>query len=111
MKQLKLYKEALRLLRDSEVSSHLVQFRIKHFSYGFLHFSGLCKLMEFLIYENFLNDNMIDIFKSQSEDILGKELNWQSFWFTPLHIDKELAKQERVEHLEKLIEYYDSKGW
>ena len=110
MTQLVLYKEALRLLRDSE-ASHLGQFRIKHLNYGVYHFNGLCGLLTFICDENSIDDVALDIFKLHSEDITGRELNWKLFWFTTVDTNAVLAKQERIEHLEKIIDYYESKGW
>lgn len=112
MTQLELYKEALRILKDSEIPSAWPSFRAEIHNYGIFYFSGLCELLDRINYENGRDMDAYDmLFKSQSEDILGRELDEFTFWFTKIKTNAHLAKQERIEHLEKLIDYYESKGW
>lgn len=108
MTQLELYKEALRILKDSKLQQR-PPLRIKEFNHGVFYFSGLCELLDRINYENGRDMSASDmLFKAQSEKVLGRELDEDTFWFTLIEDDTKLAKQERIEHLEKLIKLYEN---
>lgn len=107
MTQLELYKEALRILKDSKLWQS-PSLRTKDFNHGAFYFSGLCELLDRINFDNGRDvDSSAMRFKAQSENVLGRELDEYTYWFTDIKTDENLAKSERVEHLENLIKLYE----
>src|SRR5699024_10375362 len=102
MKQVEIYKKALRLLEKARVSTARRGF--VYWTAETFHFAGLCKLIDDI---SSSSDGVKVRFKRDSETVLGKELDEDDLWFTDIDEDEPKARQERIEHLKKLIELHE----
>lgn len=102
MKQVEIYKKALRVLKKAEVSTARRGF--VYWTAETFHFAGLCKLIDDI---SSSSDGVKVRFKRDSETVLGKELDEDDLWFTDIDEDEPKARQERIEHLKKLIELHE----
>ena len=101
MKQIEIYKKALRVLKKAKVSTSRRGY--VYWTAETFHFAGLCKLIDDL---SLSSDEVNVRFKRDSELVLGRELDEDDLWFTDMEDDEPKARQERLEHLEKLIKLY-----
>lgn len=102
MKQIEIYKKALRVLKKAEVSTSRGGYT--YWTFETFLFVGLCRL----IYDISLSsDKATAWFKRDSEIVLGRELDEDDLWFTDMEDDEPKARQERLEHLGKLIKLYE----
>jgi|SRR5690625_3773926 len=102
MKQIEVYKEALRVLEKAEVSTSRGGYT--YWTFETFLFVGLCRL----IYDISLSsDKATAWFKRDSEIVLGRELDEDDFWFTDIKEDELKARQERIDHLKALIKLYE----
>src|SRR5690625_5166000 len=97
-RQVEIYKEALKVLEKSRVSTSRRGYI--YWTAGTYFFVGLCKLIDDI---SLSSDEATARFKLDSELVLGKELDEDDFWFTDIEEDEPKARQERIDHLEKLI--------
>ena len=102
MEQIEIYKKALRLLEKARVSTARRGF--VYWTAETFHFAGLCKLIDDI---SSSSDGVKVRFKRDSETVLGKELDEDDLWFTDIDEDEPKARQERIEHLKKLIELHE----
>lgn len=111
MRQIDIYKEAHRQLSEAEPVSITFD--------GFdmwqgpdLAFPGLCPLIHRIAKVGSVGDlcEVLTRFAEDSEKILGRELHEGIFWFTEIEVDEPKARQERLEHLEKLIKLYEDEA-
>src|SRR5690625_7508559 len=102
MKQVEIYKKALRLLGKARVSTAKRGFI--YWTAETFHFAVLCHL----IFDLSSSSDEVNVrFKRDSEIVLGRELDEDDLWFTDMEDDEPKARQERLEHLEKLIKLYE----
>src|SRR5690625_2585805 len=108
MKQVDIYKEAYRQLIEA------VPVSISSDSFDMWQgpdymFTGLCPLIYRIVHagnaDGFLR--VLKRFAEDSEEILGRELSEEMFWFIKIEVDEPKARAERLEHLEKLIKLYE----
>ena len=102
MKQVEIYKKALRLLEKARVATSRRGFA--YWTAETFHFAGLCKLIDDI---SSSSDGVKVRFKRDSETVRGKELDEDDLWFTDIDRDEPKARAERLEHLEKLIKLYE----
>ena len=102
MKQIEIYKKALRVLKKAEVSTSRRGY--VYWTAETFHFAGLCKLIDDI---STSSDEVNVRFKRDSEIVLGKELDEDDLWFTDIDGDEPKARAERIEHLENLIEMHE----
>lgn len=102
MRQIDIYKKALRVLEKARVATARRGF--VYWTAETFHFGGLCKLIDDL---SIASAEVISRFKRDSEVVLGKELDEDDLWFTCMEEDEPKARQERLEHLKKLIKLYE----
>src|SRR5690625_569649 len=102
MKQLENYKEALKVMEEARVVRD--DFGIPYWEYNGVEFAGLCSLLQ-----SFLSVRCYSYqFVQDSKKVLGKaDLPRFGFWYTNINKDEPKARQERIEHLKKLIKLYD----
>lgn len=102
MKQVEIYKKALRVLEKARVSTSRRGY--VYWTFETFLFVGLCKLIDDI---SSSSDEVTARFKRDSEIVLGKELDEDDFWLTDINEDEPKARAERLEHLEKLIKLYE----
>ena len=102
MEQVEIYKKALGVLEKAGVSTARRGFI--YWTAETFHFAGLCKLIDDI---SSSSDEVNVRFKLDSEIVLGKELDEDDLWFTDIDGCEPKARQERLEHLENLIELYE----
>lgn len=112
MKQVDIYKEALRILERAEVNTD--KFGYAYWVYEIYIFGALCILIcdlsrssSRVITQEVITQKVITRFKRDSEVVLGKELDEGGLWFTEIEEDEPKARAERIEHLKKLIKLYE----
>ena len=102
MKQVEIYKEALKVMRDARVHS------IGWWEFGY-KFAGLCALIH-RIADPLPCDGPSEAekqFVRDSERVLGRGLPPDDYWFTEIEHNEPKARAERIEHLKKLIKLYE----
>ena len=102
MKQVEVYKEALRIIEKARVSTARRGF--VYWTAETFHFAGLCKLIDDI------SSSSVGVnvrFKRDSEIVLGKELDEGDLWFADIDEDEPKARAERLEHLKELIKLYE----
>ena len=102
MRQIDIYKKALRVLEKARVSTSRRGY--VYWTAETFHFAGLCKLLYDI---SLSSDKVTAWFKRDSEIVLGRELDEDDLWFTDMEDDEPKARAERLEHLEKLIKLYE----
>ena len=103
MKQVEVYKEALRIMEKARATYN---FR-SGYTYWLVEsyfFGGLCRLIDDL---SLSSDEVTARFKRDSEKLLGRELDGDDLWFTTIETDEPKARAERLEHLQNLIKLYE----
>ena len=118
MKQVDIYKEALDIMKGVNTDGYWGYGFYHETSIGEFHFVGLCKLLSIIVdhsskvdhnsnWVKLKNENVQNDLLKDSEKILGKKLDKDSFWFINPKYNVDKAKKERIEHLEKLIKLYE----
>ena len=104
MKQLEVYKEALKVMEGARVVRD--NFGFRYWKYDEVEFAGLCSLLQGVL---LVGSHSLGQFTLDSEKVLGVErLPRLKFWFTDLEVDEPFARKERIEHLKKLIKLYEN---
>lgn len=103
MKQVEVYKEALRILDKARVA-YCFRSGYSYWTVESYLFGGLCRLIDDI---SSSSDEVNVRFKRDSEVVIGKELDEGVLWFTKIEEDEPKAKKERIEHLKKLIKLYE----
>lgn len=102
MKQLEIYKEALRIMEKAKVTTTWLGYT--YWMVESYLFWGLCRLIDDL---SLSSDEVTARFKRDSEMTLGRKLYAGDLWFTHIKEDEPKAISERIEHLKKLIKLYE----
>ena len=107
MKQVEVYKEALRILERAEVDTDKLGYA--YWVDETYIFGALCILIcdTYRSSSRVITQKVITRFKRDSQVVLGKELDEGYLWFTKIEEDEPKARQERVNHLKKLIKLYE----
>lgn len=107
MKQVDIYKKALKVMEGAVLVRN--DLGITYWEYNGAKFSGLCYLIWVIILEVGITEavEMELRFIEDSEKVLGNKLNDSKYWFTDIEEDEPRARQERIDHLEKLIKLYE----
>ena len=103
MKQLEIYKKALIVLEKSR-AVHLSKSVFDYWTAETYFFGGLCRLIRDITSED---SRVLSRFKRDSETVLSRKLHENDLWFTSINEDEPKARQERLEHLKKLIKLYE----
>ena len=115
MRQVDLYKEALRQIRGAEHLGPIGFYDAWRSESG--DFKGLCTLISNIAWRSWgprhperdsSSVRALELqFRLDSEKLLGHELDTDKFWFTNMLTDEPKARKERVEHLKNLIKLYE----
>ena len=103
MKQVEIYKEALRILEKAKVTITWVGYVVWKFET--FHFWALCPLIRDITSED---SRVLSRFKRDSEIVLSRNLLEDDLWFTDINKDEPKARKERIEQLKKLIKLYEN---
>ena len=102
MKQVEVYKEALRIIEKAKLTITWVGYVFWKFET--FCFWSLCPLIRDITSED---SRVISRFKRDSETVLSRKLREDDLWFTHINKDEPKARKERIEHLKKLIKLYE----
>lgn len=107
VKQLDIYKEAIRVLERAEVNTDKLGYA--YWVDETYIFGALCILICDLSGSSsrVITQEVITRFKRDSEVVLGKELDEDDLWFTCINDCEPKARAERIEHLKNLIKLYE----
>lgn len=103
MKQVEVYKEALRIMERAKLTITWVGYVFWKFET--FCFWSLCPLIRTITSED---RRVISRFKLDSETVLSRNLLENDLWFTHINKDEPKARKERIEHLKNLIKLYEN---
>lgn len=111
--QLEIYKSMLEVLKGSSFSARGTIFIYNN---GQISYAGLCDLINTVAQDSEYEIGEIlyiaNKFRKDSEELLNKNLNENSYWFDYPKIDSDIedrlrALNLRIEHLKNLIKLYE----